>query len=45
MNIKAAAVFRIIGLQTQELVVFMVLNNHSHSAVGVVSVFTAAAIG
>jgi hypothetical protein len=45
MNIKAAAVFKSIELRTQEMVVFMVLNDRSHSTVDIISVFTAAASG
>jgi hypothetical protein len=45
MNIKAAAVFKSIEFQTQEMVVFMVLYDRSHSAVDIISAFTAAASG
>jgi hypothetical protein len=45
MNIKAAAVFKSTELWTQEMVVFMVLNDRSYSAVDIISVFTAAASG
>jgi hypothetical protein len=45
MNIKAATVFKSIKLSTQEMVVFMVLNDRSHSTVDIISVFTAASGG
>jgi hypothetical protein len=43
MNIKAVAAIKSIELRTQEMVVFMVLNDCSHSTVDIISVFTAAA--
>jgi hypothetical protein len=45
MNIKVAAVFKSFELQTQEVIVFMVLNDYSHSAVGIISIFILAASG
>jgi hypothetical protein len=36
MNIKAAAVFKSIKLQTEEMVVFMVLNDHTLSVADIV---------
>lgn len=45
MSIRVAAVYKCIEFQTQEIVVFMVLNDGLHSMVDIISVFTAAANG